>query len=99
MRLQFAQSLPRLPGRQVVDGLRVREHRDGGRVSTGVRQGGGRELDQDGVDAVCLTVCKLQQGIIFYISVQKFLSVEKCQILALNVLVLRAVDCSLTRLM
>ena len=99
MRLQFAQSLPRLPGRQVVDGLRVGEHRDGGRVSTGVRQGGGRELDQDGVDAVCLTVCKSQQGIIFYISVQKFLSVEKCQILALNVLVLRAVDCSLTRLM
>ena len=59
MRLQFAQSLPRLPGRQVVDGLRVGEHRDGGRVSTGVRQGGGRELDQDGVDTVCLAVCNL----------------------------------------
>ena len=55
MRLQFAQSLPRLPGRQVADGLRVGEHRDGGRVRV-VRQRAGGELDQDRVDRVSVTI-------------------------------------------
>ena len=54
----LAQSLPGLPGRQVVDGVGVGEHRDGGGVASSVGQGGGRELYQDGVHTVCLTVCK-----------------------------------------
>ena len=58
VKLWVAPSLPCLPGRQVIDGVSVGEHGDGGGVASSVRQGGGRELYEDGVHTVCLTVCK-----------------------------------------
>ena len=58
VKLWLAPSLPCLPGRQVIDGVSVGEHGDGGGVASSVRQGGGRELYEDGVHTVCLTVCK-----------------------------------------